>query len=125
MNKATFCNVEEAHFFQIGDFCTGNHIFKSYRIVCWLGEVEALLDMPGCFEHSLLKHYALWRSQPDDLVPLSKFEIIIIIHFFRNRLFSQSIVTKICIAGLNRRAGYATDYALIGFVEIGATGPRM
>ena len=25
-----------------------------------------------------------WRSQPDNLVPLCKFEIIIIIHFFRN-----------------------------------------
>ena len=49
-----------------------------------------------------------WRSQPDNLVPLCKFEIIIIIHFFRNRLFSQSKITKICIAGLNRRAGYAT-----------------
>ena len=25
-----------------------------------------------------------WRSQPDNLVPLCKFQIIIIIHFFRN-----------------------------------------
>ena len=25
-----------------------------------------------------------WRSQPDNLVPLCKFKIIIIIHFFRN-----------------------------------------
>ena len=25
-----------------------------------------------------------WRSQPENLVPLCKFEIIIIIHFFRN-----------------------------------------
>ena len=25
-----------------------------------------------------------WRSQPDSLVPLCKFKIIIIIHFFRN-----------------------------------------
>ena len=50
-----------------------------------------------------------WRSQPDNLVPLCKFDIIIvIIQFFRNWLFSQSIITKICIAGLNRRAGYAT-----------------
>jgi hypothetical protein len=25
-----------------------------------------------------------WRSQPDDLVPQCKFQLIIIIHFFRN-----------------------------------------
>ena len=25
-----------------------------------------------------------WRSQPDNLVPLCKFQTIIIIHFFRN-----------------------------------------
>ena len=25
-----------------------------------------------------------WRREPDNLVPLCKFEIIIIIHFFRN-----------------------------------------
>jgi hypothetical protein len=34
-------------------------------------------------------------SQPDNLVPLCKFRIIIIIHFFRNWLFSQSMNTKI------------------------------
>ena len=28
--------------------------------------------------------HAQWRSQPDNLVPLCKFQIIIIIHFFRN-----------------------------------------
>ena len=57
-----------------------------------------------------------WRSQPDNLVPLCKFEIIIIIHFFRNWLFSQSIITKICIAGLNRRAGYATGQLSSGLL---------
>jgi hypothetical protein len=36
-----------------------------------------------------------WRSQPGNLVPLCKFKIIIIIHFFRNLLFSQSMNTKI------------------------------
>jgi hypothetical protein len=30
-----------------------------------------------------------WRSQPENLVPLCKFKIIIIIHFFRNWLFPQ------------------------------------
>ena len=34
-----------------------------------------------------------WRSQPDNLVLLCKFEIIIIIHFFKNWLFSQSMNT--------------------------------
>ena len=33
-----------------------------------------------------------WRSQPDNLVPQCKFQSIIIIHFFRNRLFSQSVI---------------------------------
>ena len=28
--------------------------------------------------------FTQWRSQPDNLVPLCKFKIIIIIHFFRN-----------------------------------------
>jgi hypothetical protein len=28
--------------------------------------------------------YIQWRSQPDNLGPLCKFKIIIIIHFFRN-----------------------------------------
>ena len=32
-----------------------------------------------------------WRSQPDNLVPLCKFQSIIIIHFFRDLLFSQSV----------------------------------
>ena len=65
----------------------------------------------NCFQIHVggITNNSQWRSQPDNLVPLCKFEIIIIIHFFRNWLFSQSIITKICIAGLNRRAGYATD----------------
>ena len=37
----------------------------------------------------------LWRSQPNNLVPLCKFQVIIIIHFFRNSLFSQSMNMKI------------------------------
>ena len=65
-------------------------------------------DCPVCDKPGV--RYMQWRSQPDNLVPLCKFEIIIIIHFFRNWLFSQSIITKICIAGLNRRAGYAAGY---------------
>ncbi len=36
-----------------------------------------------------------WRSQPDNLVMLCKFEVIIIIHFFRNSLFSRSMNTEI------------------------------
>ena len=35
-----------------------------------------------------------WRSQPDYLVPLCKFQIIIIIHCFRNWFFSQSVNCK-------------------------------
>ena len=37
----------------------------------------------------------LWRSQPNNLVPLCKFQVIIIIRFFRNPLFSQSMNMKI------------------------------
>ena len=40
-----------------------------------------------------------WRSQPDNLVPLYKLSIIIIIHFFRNWLFLRSINTKILHSG--------------------------
>jgi hypothetical protein len=31
-----------------------------------------------------IRCYTQWRSQPDNFVPLCKFKIIIIIHFFRN-----------------------------------------
>ena len=41
-----------------------------------------------------------WRSQPDNLDPLCKFQTIIFVHFNEHE--------TICIAGLNRRAGYAT-----------------
>ena len=40
-----------------------------------------------------------WRSQPDNLVPLGKFQSIIIIHFFRNWLFSQSVSCKYLHSG--------------------------
>ena len=40
-----------------------------------------------------------WRSQPDNLVPLCKFQIIIIIHFFRNWWFSQSVNCKYLHSG--------------------------
>ena len=39
-------------------------------------------------------HYCLqrqWCSQPDNLVPLCKFQIIIIIDLFKNWLFLQSM----------------------------------
>ena len=35
-------------------------------------------------ERSTIMHHKQWRRQPDNLVPLCKFEFIIIIHFFRN-----------------------------------------
>ena len=34
--------------------------------------------------------YKQWRNQPDNLVQLCKFQIIIIIHYFKIWLFSQS-----------------------------------
>ena len=47
----------------------------------------------------------LWRSQPDNLVPLCKFQIIIAIHFVRNCCFTVNEHENICMAGLNLRAG--------------------
>ena len=41
-----------------------------------------------------------WRSQPDNLVPLCKFKVIIIIHFFKNLIvFTVNKHENICIAG--------------------------
>ena len=40
------------------------------------------------------KTFHQWRSQPDNLVPLCKFQFMVIIHFFRNWLFSQSVNCK-------------------------------
>ena len=52
-----------------------------------------------------------WRSQLDNLVPLWKFQIIIIILiiFLEIVVFRVSEHENVCIAGLNRRAGYATS----------------
>ena len=50
-----------------------------------------------------------WRSQPDNLVPLCKFQSIIIIHSVETDCFHSQSIVNICIAGLNLRAGYATD----------------
>ena len=46
-----------AYLFKSGISEVREIIFKRYRIVCWLGEVEALLYLPAyrCFEHSLVK----------------------------------------------------------------------
>ena len=41
--------------------------------------------------HAAVKRHHRRRSQLDNLLPLRKFQIIIIIHFFRNRLFSKSM----------------------------------
>ena len=45
-----------------------------------------------------------WRSQPDYLVSLCKFPIIIIIHCFRNWFFSQSVNTKYLHSGTKSSA---------------------
>ena len=52
----------------------------------------------------LSNEWGQWRSEPDNSVPLCK---VIIIHFFTNLLFQLTV--NICIAGLNRRADYATE----------------
>ena len=62
----------------------------------------------NCF-HSVIKHnkFSGVAMQPDNLVPLCKFKIIIIIHLFI--VFTVNEHENICIAGLNRRTGYATE----------------
>ena len=65
---------------------------------------------PGVFQGHFKYKCKQWRSQPNNLVPLCKFQLIIIIHFFRNLL--GCLVYKhgnICIAGLDRQAGYSTE----------------
>ena len=52
------------------------------------------------------------RSQPDDLVPLRKFQIIVIMHLEIDCFHSQR-TANICVAGLNRRTGYATDTVVV------------
>ena len=47
-----------------------------------------------------------WCSQPYNLVPLCKFQMIMIIYFFRNRCFHSQWTRKSLHSGLNRRAGY-------------------
>ena len=50
MNIAVISQRFGSYLFRSG---TRNH-FKFYRILCRLGEVEALLDLHRCFEHSLV-----------------------------------------------------------------------
>lgn len=43
-------------------------------------------------------------------VPLCKFQVIIIIHFYKSWLFSQSVNTTILTLGANCQASYATGH---------------
>ena len=45
--------------------------------------------------HELLSRLVQRRSQPDNLVQLCKFQIIVNIHFFRNWLFAHSTNRKV------------------------------
>ena len=49
------------------------------------------------------------RSQPDNLVPLCKFQFITLCISLEIDCFHSQWTVNICIAGVNRRAGYATD----------------
>ena len=49
-----------------------------------------------------------WRSQPDNLVPLCKFQIISLFISLEIDCFYSQWTVNICMAGLNRQAGYAT-----------------
>jgi hypothetical protein len=54
---------------------------KNCDILCSSIKTSYDILMP---EKHVKFHRNQWRSQPENLVPLCKFEIIIIIHFFRN-----------------------------------------
>ena len=53
-----------------------------------------------------------WPHQPDNLVPLCKFQIIIIIHFFRNWWFSQSVNWKYLHSGTKSSGLQHADISL-------------
>ena len=49
-----------------------------------------------------------WRSQPDNLVPLCNFKVLSLFISLEIDCFHSQSTVNICIAGLNRWAGYAT-----------------
>ena len=77
-------------------------LFKTLDLKKWLWRAKPAHKAPR--ENSWLnvtakKRRNQWRSQPDNLVSLCKFWISIIIHFFRNWLFSQSTNSKYLHSG--------------------------
>ena len=54
-------------------------------------------------------HCDEWLGQPDSLVPLCKFQVIKLFISLEIVVFTVNEHENISIAGLNRRAGYATD----------------
>ena len=73
------------------------------RSSSWNNGDGALVTVVRFFLESVLTpHFAMylqWRSQPDNLVPLCKFQSIIIINLFTNLLFSQSVSRKYLHSG--------------------------
>ena len=56
-----------------------------------------LVNSPANWLHANIDQQ--WRSWPDDLIPLCKFQVIVIMHFFKNWLFSQSVSCKYLQSG--------------------------
>ena len=58
------------------------------------GIASFIIGRDYIFVFCTVQVFPQWRSQPDNLVLLFKFQIIIIIHFLWNWLFSQSMTPK-------------------------------
>ena len=73
-----YCNVDENKIKQY---------FAAQIVQCcqqYCSPMLHLIQAQQYFTFTRVKTHKQWRSQPDNLVPLCKFEIIIIIQFFRN-----------------------------------------
>ena len=74
----------------VSSVCVGGVLVSCYRGGAW-GVLVSSVYGGGCLYHQLLTCVSLshvqWRRQPDSLVPLCKFQIIICIHFFGNCCF--------------------------------------
>ena len=83
---------------------------QSRLFLCIIGEQDSNLQRrrflsEGCLCKCIFISSGVASPKFSPAMQISKY------HFFRNLLFSQSMKhKKICLAGLNIRAGYATDY---------------
>ena len=89
--------------FRIRDKSVTNWLLLIFEVI--LPICVVILDFFNKLE--IVSTYRQWRSQLDNLVPLCKLQVTIIIHFFRNCCELQTVNEHehICIAGLSRGLG--------------------